>query len=273
MTKNTPVCSHCESNGQHSFKNGTSNGQSPKNGTHKSRAAHPRDKPVYDQNGSHKCLTDSIGQANPHGRSPYDLAVDASNGFIPLWDENVTLNYRFKAQNESDPQGRMDKARELFNDAIIKWGDASPVRFMENDELWDFQITLRSANEGGVLASAFFPDGGRHQLDIYPLMFTQSKHEQLDTMLHELGHVFGLRHFFAKINRIEKLYPSEIWGTHVPFSIMNYEDSLYPGEESCLTELDKSDLTSLYDMVWSRQLRSINRTPIVLFKPYHTHMP
>ena len=92
-------------------------------------------------------------------------------------------------------------------------------------------------------------------------------------MLHELGHVFGLRHFFAQISPSEKQFRSVIWGTHKPFSIMNYENSIALGEESCLTEVDKSDLTSLYDMVWSKQVRSINRTPIVLFRPYHTRMP
>lgn len=227
--------------------------------------------PVH--NNRHECLTDSIGQANPQGRLPGQIVLDVSNGFIPLWDENVTLFYRFNAQSSSDPYNRLDQARKLFNDAIIKWGDASPVRFMENDELWDFQIMLRSANEDGVLASAFFPDGGRHQLDIYPLMFTQNKHEQLDTMLHELGHVFGLRHFFAKTNPNERQFRSEYWGTHEKFSIMNYERPETHGEDSCLTDLDKSDLTALYDLVWSKQLRSINRTPIVLFRPYHTRMP
>jgi hypothetical protein len=63
---------------------------------------------------------------------------------------------------------------------------------------------------GCVLASAFFPDSGRHQLVLYPKMFSQSKKEQIETLIHEIGHIFGLRHFFANVS--ETVWPSEIFG-------------------------------------------------------------
>jgi predicted Zn-dependent protease len=63
---------------------------------------------------------------------------------------------------------------------------------------------------GCVLASAFFPDAGRHELVIYPKMFTQTHEEQVETMTHEIGHIFGLRHFFANIT--ETAWPSQIFG-------------------------------------------------------------
>ena len=81
---------------------------------------------------------------------------------------------------------------------------------------------------GYVLASAFFPDAGRHELVIYPKMFSQSRREQVDTLIHEVGHIFGLRHFFANIR--ETAWPSQVFGTHKPFSIMNY------GHQSELTD-------------------------------------
>ena len=71
-----------------------------------------------------------------------------------------------------------------------------------------------------MLASAFFPDAGRHPLTIYPRMFTQSRKEQVDTLIHEIGHTFGLRHFFAQVS--ESAWPSVVFGTHQAFSIMNY---------------------------------------------------
>jgi hypothetical protein len=95
---------------------------------------------------------------------------------------------------------------------------------------------------------------------IYPKMFSQSRKEQVDTLIHEVGHIFGLRHFFANIS--ETAWPSQVFGTHKPFSIMNY------GHQSELTDDDKGDLKRLYQSAWSGELREINGTQIRLMKPF-----
>ncbi len=84
----------------------------------------------------------------------------------------------------------------------------------------------------------------------------------VETLVHEIGHTFGLRHFFANVS--ETAWPSVIFGKHEPFSIMNY------GHKSILTDDDKSDLKALYEKVWSGELIEINDTRIVLVKPFHT---
>lgn len=108
--------------------------------------------------------------------------------------------------------------------ALLAWGDAAPVKFAEKTDVWDFEIVMKRNDDcdanGCVLASAFFPDSGRHQLTLYPKMFTQVRQEQVETLVHEIGHVFGLRHFFANVS--ESAWASQIFGTHKPFSIMNY---------------------------------------------------
>jgi hypothetical protein len=96
-------------------------------------------------------------------------------------------------------------------------------------------------------------------------MFTQPRKEQVDTFIHEIGHVFGLRHFFADVD--ESAWASEIFGRHEKFSIMNY------GELSKLTDVDNEDLTRLYDSVWAGELTHINGTPIRLVKPYSALAP
>ncbi|KAG0063937.1 hypothetical protein BGZ93_002475 [Podila epicladia] len=231
--------------------------------------------PVHCYNGGHECVTNSIGQATPKGRSPTDLRVDASEGFIPLWEENVTLHYRFNKrtlQQTNNPEGTKATIRRLLSAALNAWGDAAPIRFKEVKENWDFEIAVRNADDGGTLASAFFPDAGRHKLWVYPLMFDQPEDEQVDTLIHELGHVFGLRHFFADVD--EAGFPSELFGTNSKFSIMNYEDPDTPEqEESALTNDDLNDLYRLYQLTWSKELKQINGTPIVLFKPFHSFMP
>ena len=214
------------------------------------------------------CTTDKVGHATPGGFGPAELVVDATEGFIPLWERGSVLRWRFNEQALSlisnADEGRK-KVRSLLSKALLKWGDAAPVRFAERSDSWDFEIVIRNADQcsprGCTYARAFFPDSGRHDLLIYPKLFTQSGKEQVETLVHELGHIFGLRHFFAKIS--EKKWPSELFGEHNPFSIMNY------GAKSKLTKADKRDLRALYHGVWSGSIKEINGTPVRLVKPYH----
>ncbi|BDT90832.1 MULTISPECIES: matrixin family metalloprotease [Nocardia] len=213
------------------------------------------------------CETDSRGYATPQNRSLTEIVVDASEGFIPLWDKSTTLRWRF--QNRSialfeQPDAAKAKIKELLGKALLAWGDAAPVKFSQRDDAWDFEIVIREADRcninGCVLASAFFPDSGRHRLTIYPKLFEQSAQEQMETLAHEIGHVFGLRHFFANLSETD--FASEIFGKHNPLTIMNY------GNQSQLTEDDRDDLKRLYQAVWSGTLTNINGTPIRLVKPF-----
>lgn len=221
---------------------------------------------VYGKN-SKVCLTDSRGFATPKNRNPAELVLDASEGFIPLWAKGVNLRWRFNPRLLNyfqNPIAAITEIRSLFSEALLAWGDAAPVTFSERNDAWDFEIAIRSDNcdsRGCTLASAFFPDSGRHELAIYPMLFQQPREEQVETMIHELGHIFGLRHFFANVSEIA--FPSVQFGKHTPFTIMNY------GEKSVLTEQDKSDLKHLYEKVWSGELQHINGTRVVTFVPFH----
>ncbi len=214
------------------------------------------------------CDTEERGYPTPGNRSPLEIVLDASDGFIPLWEPNRVLRWRFNENSMGyfrSPERAKDALRNLMTEALVAWGDAAPIRFREVADTWDFEIrmspTSNCSPDGCTLARAFFPDAGRHDLLLFPTMFGQSRKEVVDTFIHEIGHIFGLRHFFAKVT--ETAWPSEIFGTHSKFSIMNY------GELSELTEKDKTDLRTLYQSVWNGALDNINGTPIVLFKPYH----
>jgi hypothetical protein len=215
------------------------------------------------------CGTDHRGYATPNNRSLTELRVDASQGFIPLWARNMTLGWQFDESSiatyfENAPDA-MNAIELLFSDAIGAWGDSVPVRFTKQTSGWDFEFVMQPTDDcdvnGCVLAASFFPDGGRHQLFLYPKMFARSRDDQVNTLVHELGHVFGLRHFFANIS--ETQWRSELFGTDSPFSIMNY------GSKSVLTDADKADLKRLYELAWSGDLTQINGTPIRFMKPYH----
>ena len=127
---------------------------------------------------------------------------------------------------------------------------------------WVSDCTVSNGRRGYVLASAFLPGRAQNQLWLYPELFEQSAQEMVETIVHELGHCFGLRHYFAPER--ESDWPAEVFGTHKPFSIMNY------GSQSVLTEDDRADLKRLYQAAWSGELTNINGIPIRLVKPFST---
>jgi Matrixin len=213
------------------------------------------------------CETDTRGYPTPDNKSVTEIVVDASDGFIRLWAKGTTLRWRFQEHSMSffeNSEAAKKAISNILGEAILAWGDAAPIKFNQTDSDWDFEIKMRAQEacdaRGCVLASAFFPDSGRHELEIYPTMLDQDRAEQLNTLAHEIGHVYGLRHFFAKIS--ETGIPSEVFGIHRPVSIMNY------GPQSQLTADDKSDLKRLYQLAWSGQLTDINGTPIKFVKPF-----
>jgi hypothetical protein len=201
-------------------------------------------------------------------KSPFSIVLDATEGFVPLWEENLVLRWKFNELSLTifqNPDAIKKKVRELLSQAITTWGNAAPIRFTENGDNSDFEIVVEQNDsctpQGCTLAQAFFPDAGRHHLFLFPMMFDQSDAEQVETLVHEVGHVFGLRHFFAL--KSETDWPAEVFGAHEPFSIMNY------GDESVLTPADKEDLKKLYKGAWNGTITKVNGTPIKLVRPYH----
>ena len=213
------------------------------------------------------CETDKRGFPTPDNKSPLELVVNAPGGTVPLWAKGTVLKWRF--QNASmavfrDPEAAKDYLRTLFGLGVELWGTGVPVTFKEVHENWDFELVV-TPNEncgptGCTLARAFFPDAGRHELVLFPTLFEQAHQEQVETMAHELGHVFGLRHFFADVS--ETAWPFEKFGEHSKFSIMNY------GSDSKMTDNDRADLAALYMSFWEGSLTNINGTEIVGVHPY-----
>jgi hypothetical protein len=215
-----------------------------------------------------RCATDTKGFPTPNNAGRAEIVLDASEGFIPLWAKGMTLRWRFQAKSLAhfeDPEAAKAAFRKLLGDSILLWGDAVPIKFAERKDAWDFEVVAKESDDcdisGCVLASAFFPDAGLHKLTFYPRLLGESKKEQVETLAHEIGHIFGLRHFFAKVS--EKDWPVELFGKHKPFSIMNY------GAQSKLSAADKADLRRLYQQVWAGELTEINGTPVRLMRPYH----
>jgi hypothetical protein len=235
----------------------------------KDAAAKAGDTGVHVYGNNVRCDTEARGYPTPQNLSPLELVLDASEGFVPLWEQGVTLRWKFRNSSFNsfqNPAALKAEVRKLFAQALLAWGDAAPIAFTEKKDVWDFEIIM-SPNpncdiNGCVLARAFFPDGGRHDLTIWPTMFEQDPAERVETMCHEIGHIYGLRHFFAQTR--ETGSPSVLFGKQNAFTIMNY------GAKSRLTQDDRDDLARLYRDAWSGDLTEVNGTPIRFVRPYHT---
>lgn len=217
------------------------------------------------------CDTDKRGFPTPDDRSPLDLIVNAPGGSIPLWAKGTVLNWRFQETSMAifrDPEAAKTYLRNLFGLGVELWGDGVPVTFSEVTDNWDFELVVAPSENcspmGCTLARAFFPDAGRHELTLFPTLFGQSFEEQVETMAHELGHIFGLRHFFADVS--ETAWPFEKVGTHSRFSIMNY------GPDSMMTDNDRADLAALYENFWDGTLTHVNGTPVVEVHPFSSEI-
>jgi hypothetical protein len=205
-----------------------------------------------------RCITESrfpppAPSARAGGIQP-EIVVDVHRGKVPLWAPSTILNWRFderSLERYEDPEAMKRKVRRLLREAVDAWEDAAPVTFTESHKGWDFEIAIRKRKDcdesGCTLASAFFPDSVRQRVLLFPTLFDESRTEQHLTMVHELGHIFGLRHFFADTDADEKKFPSLIFGQHSRFTIMNY------GSESRLTQADRKDLKRLYKAAWSAE--------------------
>ncbi len=149
--------------------------------------------------------------------------------------------------------------------AILAWGSAVPVRFSERSHGVDFggegQSQWRSVRRGMRFGCAFFLIPV-NMIWPYPTLFKQTQKEQEETMVHEMGHIFGLRHFFAKVRESDR--QSVLFGRQDAFTIMNY------GPKSQLTDNDKQDLARLYEEVWSGKRKDVNGTPIQQVVPFST---
>ena len=157
----------------------------------------------------------------------------------------------------------------LLRLALERWGSAVPIEFRESEDSWDFEVIFSSSDsltydDRLKNAEGFFPSEMQKHLTFYPEFFRQAAADQERKMLHELGHIFGLRHYFAAEK--ETNLPSHVFGENTRFSIMNYD------ENAQFSEADRRDLSLLYNLAWRGELTEIEQTPIRLISPF-TSLP
>ena len=95
------------------------NEQSPEIGKFQLRRAEnrrpPEDSEVHVFGQGNVCATDTKGHETPGGRSRFEIRLDATEGYIPLWARGVTLRWRFQEQSFEpfeDPEGVKAEVRK-----------------------------------------------------------------------------------------------------------------------------------------------------------------
>jgi len=197
------------------------------------------------------CVTESR-----YNRSP-KLVLNTVNDFnvrqIALWAKGQTITWKYSSDSNFSKISA-EHFEDILNKAISAWVFVpftlvGPKDFRDDV---DFIVTIHGmenrqvdefGNVGYVLGQAFFPDSVDKSFHIWPSPFDDS--ELLNTVEHELGHTFGLRHYFGLEEGNIAFFRHD---PNDPKSIMNYN------ENGVLTCKDKIDLKDLYNGVWAKTL-------------------
>ncbi len=151
------------------------------------------------------------------------IYLGIEKGLLHLWENGSVINWTCRKDGWPSEKASIETLIAMYR-ATRAWNYVMEdrVRFKYVSNLTDAAIEVRY--ERGVrrklLATSFFPNDYAKDLNfikvyrgsfVYPL-------PMYNTMLHELGHVLGLRHEFAQ--KSEKQAESIMFGIRNPRSVM-----------------------------------------------------
>ena len=132
--------------------------------------------------------------------------IDGLRMVVPRWDisqSSPTILKWFLDTQRFPSSGEAAFAENAFNQAVKEW---NAVAFGVNVEQTldrreaNFNLVYRknTPNDRGIYARAFMPHEADTDVKVFTYGLDQSRRYRLkNVFLHELGHVFGLRHEFA----------------------------------------------------------------------------
>lgn len=168
----------------------------------------------------------SIPGMRPAGGHAYSLRVGNGND-IPRWAKGTILTYSVDPSSFPRRQHR-SCAKTALNRAAKQWNKLClgvTLQLVNGNMPAVFQLVyepdIYNDNDGGgtALAEAFPPDAPveARRLVVYAKHFDPCYVDSMvNTFLHEIGHILGLRHEF------EEPQPSVLFGKADALSVMNY---------------------------------------------------
>ncbi len=186
-----------------------------------------------------------------------ELVLGLANKTIVLWKSKATINWTAWINDYPTEDDAIYAARGVHA-AAKEWtdrlGGVIKFNYVERFDEACFQVRYGGDN-GGVLASAFFPDQYNEPINtlfVYKRQYDKDQYAFMaNTMAHELGHVLGLRHEFAQEGIPGWLEPEDefrgaesvIYGTRNPKSVMSY----YEGQT--IQQSDVDDVITAYNQL------------------------
>ncbi|KAI1398593.1 hypothetical protein F4819DRAFT_24367 [Hypoxylon fuscum] len=184
-----------------------------------------------------------------------DFITSINLGFIDTvyrWAPGSKI--RYNVNYSSFPEKEYGEYAALcLDEAAEKWNRGSiGVVFekVEDHAPAVFQLVYSTRQSDGLLARSFMPRGAQEQQDrlyVYASAFDKEKgyyNGMMNIFCHELGHILGLRHEFAKSSPKEQKAPSVQWGPANALSVMNYFKN--PGEMR-IQETDYNEVRRFYE--------------------------
>ncbi|KAK6430749.1 hypothetical protein LTR95_013093 [Oleoguttula sp. CCFEE 5521] len=231
----------------------------PKDANEELKAATAESKEKVDLSKVPDCQSQPALPKNLEGLGDDSHALDlwiGLGGRIPRWKRGVEINFAAYSNGYAKPEDAVYAARQL-NRAALYWNSLKVgVTFKWVARLADAEFVLGyGGDQGNTVARAFFPNANDlNNLFVYKRAFdSDTKPVMWRFFLHELGHVLGLRHEFARIEG-----GAVQWGPDDPLSVMNYRP-----EAPMITAQDISSTKAFYNYTGA----SINGVPVQLFVP------
>ncbi|KAM7220195.1 hypothetical protein V8F06_004523 [Rhypophila decipiens] len=186
---------------------------------------------------------------------------------IPRWAKPANLLYYVVKDGFSDDD--FQYTAKSFQEAADEWNTLAfgvNISATTDRAKANFLVKYYDPKDPkvGTLARAFFPNRVGDVL-VYrkTLIEPYWRNVLKNSLLHEIGHIIGLRHEFAndpdpKIagQNIESL--AHLFGTVNPHSVMSYDDVNY------INDLDKKDVKAFYELP---NRTTINGVPITDYMP------
>lgn len=142
------------------------------------------------------------GYLNPD--APVDSLVVGMGEIVPRWDNTPPRTLRYFVLNRTFPNNEYaEYAAVSMEGASKEWNDLNlGVTFTATTDrsTANFYVVYENSTPElrGVLASAFFPNEINQDITIYSFAFEPANRDIMQgVLLHELGHVLGLRHEHA----------------------------------------------------------------------------